>query len=86
VYDAVLFGKHWGFSPTDVKVPIRFWHGDADNIVPLHHARHLQTLVEGSTLSVRHGESHLGALEAGEEILDAILELWPDRAHRPAEV
>jgi pimeloyl-ACP methyl ester carboxylesterase len=85
VYDAILFGKPWGFSPSDVKVPIAFWHGDSDNIVPLHHARHLQALVRGSTLSVRAGESHLGALEAGEEILATILEHWSDREHRPAE-
>ena len=83
VYDAILFGKHWGFSPADIKVPIAFWHGDADNIVPLHHARHLQALVRGSTLSVRSGESHLGALEAGEEILDTILGHWSDREHAP---
>ncbi len=81
VYDAILFGKHWGFSPADIKVPISFWHGDADNIVPLHHARHLQALVRGSTLSVRPGESHLGALEAGEELLDTVLSHWPDREH-----
>ena len=83
VYDAILFGKHWGFSPADIKVPIAFWHGDADNIVPLHHARHLQALVRGSTLSVRSGESHLGALDAGEEILDTILGHWSDRKHAP---
>ncbi len=83
VYDAILFGRHWGFSLGDIKIPIRFWHGDADNIVPLEHAHHLAALVEDSTLSIRHGESHLGALEAGEEILDTLLSLWPDRTGAP---
>jgi pimeloyl-ACP methyl ester carboxylesterase len=78
IYDAVLFGRHWGFSPRDVVVPVRFWQGDADNIVPLDHGHHLAALVPDSELRVRPGESHLGALDLADEILDAILACWPD--------
>ena len=53
-------------------MPIRFWHGDADHLVPLAHARHQARLIPGATLSVRHGESHLGGLAAAEEILESI--------------
>lgn len=42
--DLVLFTRPWGFSVRDLKVPIRFWHGDADNIVPLAHAQHMAAL------------------------------------------
>ena len=79
VYDAVLFGRHWGFSPRDVVVPVRFWQGDADNIVPLEHGHHLAALVPDSELRVRPGESHLGSLDAADEILDAILVCWSAR-------
>src|SRR5437763_1761243 len=38
--DVVLFGRPWGFALADVDVPVRWWHGDADSLVPLEHARH----------------------------------------------
>ncbi len=41
VLDLVLFTRPWGFSLADIKVPIRWWHGDADNIVPLAHGVHV---------------------------------------------
>jgi pimeloyl-ACP methyl ester carboxylesterase len=76
VYDLLLFSRPWGFHLRDVRVPIRFWHGDADHLVPLAHAAHQAKLVPDSALHVRRGESHLGSLVAAEEILDAILSLW----------
>jgi pimeloyl-ACP methyl ester carboxylesterase len=84
ILDLLLFARHWGFSLRDLRVPIRFWHGDADNIVPLAHATHMATLVADSELRVRHGESHLGALEAANEVYTALLECWnhlPGEAH-----
>jgi pimeloyl-ACP methyl ester carboxylesterase len=80
VFDAVLFTREWGFSLTNIRVPISFWHGDRDHIVLLAHARHLVSLVPGASLRVRSGESHLGALDAAEEILDTIAGLWDLRA------
>jgi len=77
MYDAVLFGRHWGFSVRNIVVPVRLWQGDADNIVPLEHGRHLAALIPDSELQVRRGESHLGALDLADEIFDAILEHWP---------
>lgn len=78
IYDLLLFCRPWGFRLRDIRVPIRFWHGDSDHLVPLEHARHQARLVPNSRLYVRHGESHLGGLGAAEEVLDAILSLWPE--------
>ena len=77
VYDVVQFTRPWGFSLCDIRVPIRFWHGDADNIVPLAHAERMAALVPDAELRVRPGEGHIGNLAAAEEILDVILALWP---------
>src|SRR3546814_9940135 len=33
--DARLFGRDWGFRMADIKVPVRWWHGDADSIISL---------------------------------------------------
>jgi pimeloyl-ACP methyl ester carboxylesterase len=84
VYDLVLFGRPWGFRLRDIRVPIRFWHGDADHLVPLAHGQHQARLIPDATLRVRRGESHLGSLAAAEEILDAILGLWPSQPSRRA--
>jgi len=77
IYDMVLFARPWGFSLKDVRVPIRFWHGDADHIVPLDHGEHQARLVPDSDLKVRPREGHMGNLDAAEEILETILGLWP---------
>lgn len=76
VFDLILFWRPWGFSVRDLRVPIRFWHGDADNVVPLAHAEHMASLVPGATITVRPGESHLGGLGAAEEVLDALFQMW----------
>jgi pimeloyl-ACP methyl ester carboxylesterase len=75
-YDFVLISRPWGFSPRDIKVPVRWWHGDADNLVPLAHGQHMVSLIPDAELYVRPGESHLGGLGAAEEVLDTLLEVW----------
>lgn len=84
IYDVVLFTRDWGFSPRDVRVPIRFWHGDEDNIVPLVHGHHVASLMPDAEVYERPGESHLGALAVVDQVLDVLLDLWPDRAGVPA--
>ncbi len=82
-HDIVLFGRDWGFELRSINVPIHFWHGDADNIVPLKHGEHLASLVPGAELRVRPRESHLGGLAISEEVLEVVLADWPeDRQHR----
>jgi pimeloyl-ACP methyl ester carboxylesterase len=74
--DVVLFTRHWGFSVSDITVPVRFWHGDADHMVPLDHARHMAELMADAELTVRPDESHLGTLVVGDEAVRTVLELW----------
>jgi len=75
--DAVQLTRSWGFSLREIRVPVRFWHGDADNLVPLAHAQHMAAMVPGATLRVRPGEGHIGNLAAAEEVLDELISLWP---------
>lgn len=77
VLDLLLFTRHWGFALRDITVPIRFWQGSADNIVPIAHAEHMVSLIRDAQLRIRPGESHLGALGAADEIFDTVLGLWP---------
>jgi pimeloyl-ACP methyl ester carboxylesterase len=83
VLDLVLFTRDWGFSLRDITVPIRFWQGDADNIVPTALAEHMVSLIRDAQLRIRPGESHLGALAAADEIFAAILDIWPTAPAAP---
>ena len=78
VNDLILFTRHWGFSVRDIEAPVRWWHGDSDHIVPLAHGEHVVALLPDATLTLRPGESHLGGLDAAEEVLGTLLELWDD--------
>ena len=82
--DAVLFARDWGFRLEDVKVPVRWWHGDDDHIVPLAHGRHMVERLPDATLTVIDGESHLGGLGIAQEVIDTLMELGPRRAAQGA--
>ena len=79
IYDAVLFGRHWGFELDDIRVPVRMWHGDADNLVPLDHAEWMCDVIPDCELVVDPGEAHLGGLDRIDDVLDTIAGLWEDR-------
>lgn len=77
--DLVLFTRDWGFRLAEVSVPVRWWHGDEDHIVPLAHGRAVVDRLPDATLTVIDGESHLGGLGLAEEVLGTLLELGPRR-------
>jgi pimeloyl-ACP methyl ester carboxylesterase len=75
-HDVALFGRPWGFELADVGVPVRWWHGDADNFVPLAHAEATVARLPDCELHVRPGESHLGGFAAADDVLRTIDALW----------
>jgi pimeloyl-ACP methyl ester carboxylesterase len=82
VNDLVLVGRHWGFSVGDVRVPVRWWHGDADPFVALDQAERTAARLADVELMVRHDESHLGGLAIADEILTTMAALWDERGHQ----
>ena len=82
--DLVLFTRDWGFSLADVQVPVRWWHGDDDHIVPMAHGRHVVGRLPDATLTVIDGESHLGGLGIAQQVIDSLMELGPRRNTRQA--
>ena len=84
ISDIVLFGRHWGFSIRDIRVPVRFWHGDADRIVPLSHGQFMAALVPAAELVVCPGGGHFAGYILGRDVLDWITAVWRDRSHAPA--
>lgn len=87
VSDIVLFGRRWGFLLREITVPVRFWHGDADKIVPLSHGEFMAALVPGSDLVVCPGGGHFAGYILGRDVLDWISVVWSDRRHgRPVRL
>jgi len=82
IADAILFARPWGFRLADVKVPVHWWHGDADHIVPFSHGKHAVALLPDARLYPIPGESHLAGLGRAEEILHTLLQAW-DEAVEP---
>jgi pimeloyl-ACP methyl ester carboxylesterase len=76
VDDVILFTREWGFALRDVKPPVKWWHGDADHIVPLTHGKHCVERLPDAELFIRPGESHLGGFGAAEEVLETLLKTW----------
>jgi pimeloyl-ACP methyl ester carboxylesterase len=74
--DVVVFARDWGFRLDEVKVPVRWWHGDADHIVPFEHGQHVVSRLPDVQLTHLPGESHLAGLGRAEEILDTMIGLW----------
>lgn len=75
ISDVVLFGRYWGFDLDDVKVPVRWWHGDSDHIVPFEHGRHVVSRLPEAEMHTLEGKSHLGGLGADQEVLRDLLDL-----------
>jgi pimeloyl-ACP methyl ester carboxylesterase len=79
--DVVAFARSWGFRLDEVAVPVRWWHGDRDHIIPFAHGQHVVARLPDAKLYVIPGESHLAALGRAEEILRTVMTVW-DRSER----
>ena len=74
--DVVVFARDWGFRLDEVKVPVRWWHGDKDHIVPYAHGEHVVAMLPDAELYTLPGESHLGGLGQAEAIMTTMNEMW----------
>jgi len=80
--DVAVFAKDWGFRLDEVKVPVRWWHGDKDHIVPFAHGQHVVGRLPDAQLYHLPGESHLGGLGQAQPILAAMIEIWDRDARK----
>jgi len=78
--DVILFARDWGFRLDEVKVPVRWWHGDHDHIIPFAHGEHVVSLLPDAELFRLPEESHLAGLGRGEEILSTLMKFWDEQA------
>jgi pimeloyl-ACP methyl ester carboxylesterase len=72
VDDYVIEYSPWGFSVDQLKVPIRAWHGDADERAPLALVEELVRRAHDAELTVYPGEGHFLSPEHEGEYLSAL--------------
>lgn len=73
--DIVLFARDWGFTAADVTVPVYWWHGDADHIIPHAHGEHLSARLPEAVFTTVPGQAHLGGLGIAPEVLTTLLQV-----------
>ena len=61
VQDSAIQARNWGFGLEEIQAPVHLWHGDSDEIVPLHHSKHAAEKIPNATLTVFEGVGHLVA-------------------------
>ena len=80
LHDAALFGRPWDFNIADIDTQVFWWHGDADNLVPIAHAEHSAGLMKACEYFVRPTESHLGGFGAVDLVLETLAKAWKAKA------
>lgn len=83
INDLILFGRHWGFELRNIRVPIVFYGGSSDIIVPYLHAERQSKRVAGSRLRTYEGRGHFAGYTTPADILDDLRELWPATKKAP---
>lgn len=80
--DIILFTRPWGFEAADVHVPVHWWHGDADHIIPHAHGVHMSGRLPNAVFSTIDGESHLGGMGVATEVLETLMGMGPRKVVR----
>ncbi len=71
-HEYVLFSRDWHFSLSAIAMPVRLWHGDADQIVPIVVGRFVAAAIPNCDATFLPGEGHLLIVDHTGEIASAI--------------
>ncbi len=74
VHDARLHQRPWGFRLNEISVPVQFWYGEEDFIVPAGMGRYLAQQTNNGILRIEPESGHLSTLHNNmEEILTRLV-------------
>jgi pimeloyl-ACP methyl ester carboxylesterase len=73
VEDYRVWANPSGLNYGSVSVPVRIWHGDADDIVPMRHAEYVAETIPTADLTVLPGVGHLHTADCWREFLTAAM-------------
>lgn len=46
-WDGFLLGQDWGYDLKSIRIPVRLWHGEKDNVIPIAMGRYLAATIPG---------------------------------------
>jgi pimeloyl-ACP methyl ester carboxylesterase len=72
-WELQLAARPWGFSLSEIRVPVAIWHGGKDNSVPPVMGKRLAAAIPDAQLHLLPDESHLFFLSRWREILGDLL-------------
>ena len=85
VDDSAIQARAWGFDLSEIQTAVQLWHGDRDELVPLHHATYAADRIPNARLTVMEGVGHLAVTSRGGEIATALAAVDPPSAFRSRE-
>jgi pimeloyl-ACP methyl ester carboxylesterase len=72
VHEYRLSARPSGLAFEEVDFRVRMWHGDADALVPMHHAEYVAGRLANADLTVLPGVGHLHTRERWDDFLEAV--------------
>jgi pimeloyl-ACP methyl ester carboxylesterase len=72
--DLLLLMRPWTVRLPEIQVPVRLWHGEADDVVPVAMGRHLAQAIPGCRAEFVPGGGHYLVFERLGAVLDAMIE------------
>jgi pimeloyl-ACP methyl ester carboxylesterase len=75
-WDVNLIIRPWGFSLEQIRVPVGFWHGTADNFTSVHMARYMADKIPNAKAFIHDGEGHMLLIPHWGEILNDLRNAW----------
>jgi pimeloyl-ACP methyl ester carboxylesterase len=83
LYDeALIMARAWGFPLDQVRTPVRLWHGELDQAVPIGMGHHLARTIPSAQATFLPGEAHHLLYDRWEEILAEIATLCRESVRR----
>ena len=82
--DVLAFRKPWGFDFSQIRCPVKLWHGMNDDFSPVEHAQWLAEQIENAELEIGTAEGHFAAVEELPKILSWISDRVPPDANAGA--
>jgi pimeloyl-ACP methyl ester carboxylesterase len=57
-YELTRISTPWGFRVEEIRIPVKFWHGEQDRTVPVGMSREIHQRISGSELEIFPEEGH----------------------------
>jgi pimeloyl-ACP methyl ester carboxylesterase len=71
--DGVAHLSDWGFALSDIRTPIKVWHGRQDRFVPVQHGEWLAAAIPAAEAEINESDGHLTLIARIGEVHDWLL-------------